>query len=222
MKWINFGGGHHITREDYDIERLIRLVKHIREKYEVEVYIEPGEAVALNAGFLVTTVMEKVSNGKEIAILDASAACHMPDVLEMPYRPNIIGAGKPGEKPYTYTPVSYTHRAIAEGSYGKLTMVAAFLTACKLMVKCKVVKLISCNNIAVAAVPALLCNKSRTKSSHKTRNIGTDYIFSGEQLKASQYSIVVKGSALNNYIFAHKRRITKLYDLIKRVSYNRI
>ena len=108
MKWINFGGGHHITREDYDIERLVRLITHIKEKYDVEVYLEPGEAVALNAGFLVSTVMETVENSGSIAILDTSAACHMPDVLEMPYRPNIIGAGDEGEKKFTYTLSSAT------------------------------------------------------------------------------------------------------------------
>ncbi|HPQ47307.1 MAG TPA: carboxynorspermidine decarboxylase [Clostridia bacterium] len=97
MKWINFGGGHHITRKDYDVERLIRIIKRIKEKYSVEVYLEPGEAIALNTGFLVTTVLDIVNNGMNIAIIDASAACHMPDVIEMPYRPEIIGAGKPGE-----------------------------------------------------------------------------------------------------------------------------
>lgn len=102
MKWLNFGGGHHITRPDYDVERLIRCIDRIREKYNVEVYLEPGEAVALNTGFLVTTVLDVLENGMLLAIPDTSAACHMPDVLEMPYRPQIIGAGFPGEKPYTY------------------------------------------------------------------------------------------------------------------------
>lgn len=102
MKWLNMGGGHHITREDYDIPRLIRVVKHFREKYGVEVYLEPGEAVVLNAGFLVASVLEVVHNGMDIAILDTSAACHMPDVLEMPYRPPVRDAGKPGEKAHTY------------------------------------------------------------------------------------------------------------------------
>lgn len=102
MKWLNMGGGHHITREDYDIPRLIRVVKHFREKYGVEVYLEPGEAVVLNAGFLVSSVLEVVHNGMDIAILDTSAACHMPDVLEMPYRPPVRDAGKPGEKAHTY------------------------------------------------------------------------------------------------------------------------
>lgn len=102
MKWLNMGGGHHITRKDYDIERLIRIIKHIRETYDVEVYLEPGEAVVLNAGYLITTVLETVKNGMNIAILDASAACHMPDVLEMPYRPPLMFSGKPNEKAHTY------------------------------------------------------------------------------------------------------------------------
>ena len=102
MKWLNFGGGHHITRPGYDVEKLITLITGIRERYGVQVYLEPGEAVALNAGFLVCTVREIVPNGISTAILDASAVCHMPDVLEMPYRPPLLGAGLPGEKPYCY------------------------------------------------------------------------------------------------------------------------
>ncbi len=102
LKWLNLGGGHHITRPGYDIFRLIRVVRHFWEKYGLEVYLEPGEAVVLNAGFLVSSVMEVVRNGMEIAILDTSAACHMPDVLEMPYRPPVEDAGQPGEKAYTY------------------------------------------------------------------------------------------------------------------------
>lgn len=102
MKWVNFGGGHHITRDDYDIDTLIKCITHIKETYNVQVYLEPGEAVALNAGYLVSEVLEFVHNKIDIAILDTSAECHMPDVIEMPYRPNIIGAGKAGEKPYTY------------------------------------------------------------------------------------------------------------------------
>ena len=102
MKWLNFGGGHHITRKDYDLDRLIRCINHIKNTYNIQVYIEPGEAVALNAGFLVTEVLDVLKNGMDIAIVDTSAACHMPDVLEMPYRPNIIGSGLPLEKKYTY------------------------------------------------------------------------------------------------------------------------
>lgn len=103
VKWVNFGGGHHITRPDYDIARLERLITHIRDTYHVTVYLEPGEAVALQAGFLKATVLDIVQNG-EITnlILDASAACHMPDVLEMPYRPPLSGSGEAGEKAYTY------------------------------------------------------------------------------------------------------------------------
>ena len=102
LKWINLGGGHHITRKDYDRERLVRIVKHLKDTYQVEVYLEPGEAVVLNAGFLVTSVLETLHNGMDIAILDTSAACHMPDVLEMPYRPPLKNSGESGEKAYTY------------------------------------------------------------------------------------------------------------------------
>ncbi len=102
MEWINLGGGHHITKEGYDVELLISRIKRLQERFGVQVYLEPGEAVALNAGYLVTTVREVLENGIRLAILDTSAACHMPDVLEMPYRPEIIDAGKPGEKEYTY------------------------------------------------------------------------------------------------------------------------
>lgn len=108
MKWVNFGGGHHITRDDYDVELLIRLIREFRSEFDVEVYLEPGEAVALNAGYLVTEVMDIVENGINIAVLDASAACHMPDVLEMPYRPPLKDSGKWGEKPYEYRLSSLT------------------------------------------------------------------------------------------------------------------
>lgn len=102
LEWINFGGGHHITRDDYDIELLCRLITEFSEKYRLEVYLEPGEAVALNAGYLVTSVLDITQNGVKNAILDTSAACHMPDVLEMPYRPPLKNSAMPGEKPYTY------------------------------------------------------------------------------------------------------------------------
>ena len=102
MKWLNMGGGHHITRPDYDIEALIRSIMYFKEKYGVEIYLEPGEAIALNTGYLVAKVLDIVENDMKIGILDASAACHLPDVLEMPYRPNIIGAGSPDEFEYTY------------------------------------------------------------------------------------------------------------------------
>ncbi len=102
LKWINFGGGHHVTRPDYDVERLVRIVTGFRARYpHLQVYLEPGEAVALNTGWLVATVLDVVEADLPVAILDASAAAHMPDVLEMPYRPNVVGAGKPGEKAWT-------------------------------------------------------------------------------------------------------------------------
>ena len=102
VKWINLGGGHHITRPGYDLVRLERIIKHLQNTYNVQVYLEPGEAVVLNAGFLVSSVLEILENDMHLAILDTSAACHMPDVLEMPYRPPVTGAGKAKEKPFTY------------------------------------------------------------------------------------------------------------------------
>ncbi len=102
-KWVNFGGGHHITREDYDIDLLIKLIREFSEKYQVQVYLEPGEAIALNAGYLVTEILDIVENhGTKTLILDASAACHMPDVLEMPYRPPLFESGQKDEKKYSY------------------------------------------------------------------------------------------------------------------------
>ncbi len=103
IHWLNMGGGHHITRADYDRQLLVDLVKAAKEKYGVEVYLEPGEAVALNAGYLVTEVLDTVTNhGTHTLLLDASAACHMPDVLEMPYRPPLKASGEAGEKAYNY------------------------------------------------------------------------------------------------------------------------
>ncbi len=102
MEWINFGGGHHITREDYDIEKLIQCIRKMQNKYGLTVYIEPGEAVALNAGFMVSEILDIVHNGMDIAILDTSAACHMPDVLEMPYTPIALGAYYGEDKEHCY------------------------------------------------------------------------------------------------------------------------
>lgn len=102
MEWVNFGGGHHITRENYDLDRLCRIASDFSRRFGVQVYLEPGEAVALNAGILVASVLDIVRNEIDIAILDTSAATHMPDVIEMPYRPEIAGAGRPGEKSHTY------------------------------------------------------------------------------------------------------------------------
>lgn len=102
LDWINFGGGHHITRKDYDVGLLIRTVREFREKHGLAVYLEPGEAIALNTGILVAEVLDLVNNVMDIAILDTSATAHMPDVLEMPYRPNVVHADLPGKKAHTY------------------------------------------------------------------------------------------------------------------------
>ncbi len=102
MKWINFGGGHHITRKGYNVEKLIRLIKEFKEKYNVEIYLEPGEAIGWETGTLITTVLDIVHNGMDIAILDSSAEAHMPDTIIMPYRAEVRGASSAGEKAYTY------------------------------------------------------------------------------------------------------------------------
>jgi carboxynorspermidine decarboxylase len=103
MKWLNFGGGHHITRPDYDIARLEKCIKKAQTSWDLAVYLEPGEACALNAGYFAVRVLDVLKNGStDIAILDASAACHMPDVIEMPYRPPLYGAGDAREKAFTY------------------------------------------------------------------------------------------------------------------------
>lgn len=102
VKWVSFGGGHHITRDDYDIELLIRLIEDFKGTYGVEIYLEPGEASVLECGYYVTSVLDIVKNGMNIAIIDGSAEAHLPDVLLMPYRPNIVGSSEPYVKPYTY------------------------------------------------------------------------------------------------------------------------
>lgn len=102
LEWINFGGGHHITRKDYQVDALIERIRQFSHKYNVQVYLEPGEAIALKCGIFVAEVLDTLYNNMPIAILDASATCHMPDVLEMPYRPVITGAGEPDEKAHTY------------------------------------------------------------------------------------------------------------------------
>lgn len=122
LEWINFGGGHHITRDDYDIPLLEKCIRRMQDKYDLEVFLEPGEAFALNAGYLVTEILDITRNDMPIAILDTSAACHMPDVLEMPYRPPLFGSGEAGSLEYTYRLGSQTCLAgdvIGEYSFDK-------------------------------------------------------------------------------------------------------
>jgi carboxynorspermidine decarboxylase len=103
MKWLNMGGGHLITSDHYDVDLLIRLVRNIKARYpQLEVFLEPGEAISSGGGVLIGSVIDLVENGVKIAVLDVSATTHMPDVLEMPYRPHVLGAGLPGEKKHTY------------------------------------------------------------------------------------------------------------------------
>ncbi len=102
ITWVNFGGGHHITRDDYDIDSLCSMITDIRNKYNVTVYLEPGEAVVFNAGFYLTSVLDIVENGMHVAITDGSAEAHLPDVLAMPYRPELLGSAEAGVRAYTY------------------------------------------------------------------------------------------------------------------------
>lgn len=102
LAWVNFGGGHHITHDGYDVDGLIERIKQFQLKYDVQVYLEPGEAIAIHTGVLVCEVLDLTHNGTDLAILDTSATCHMPDTLEMPYRAEIFGAGASGEKPWVY------------------------------------------------------------------------------------------------------------------------
>ncbi|SFL07282.1 carboxynorspermidine decarboxylase [Lachnospiraceae bacterium KH1T2] len=122
-KWINLGGGHHISKKGYNLDLLKKVIKHLIDTYDLEVYLEPGEAIALDAGYLHTTVMDIVENTLPILILDASAACHMPDVLEMPYRPPLRDAGEPDEKKFTCRLASRTCLAgdvIGDYSFDKM------------------------------------------------------------------------------------------------------
>ncbi|WP_035772328.1 carboxynorspermidine decarboxylase [Butyrivibrio sp. VCD2006] len=132
LKWINLGGGHHITKPDYDREGLIKLIKYIKDTYAVEVYLEPGEAIALDAGYLITTVMDIVKTDRlPVLILDTSAACHMPDVLEMPYRPPLKDSGELNEKAYNYRLSSRTCLAgdvIGDYSFAKEIKIGDRLT----------------------------------------------------------------------------------------------
>ena len=137
LKWINFGGGHHITKDDYDLETLIECIMFIKNKYNINVYLEPGEAVALNTGFLVSSVLDIIKNNMEIAILDTSATCHMPDVIEMPYRPEIIGAKKPNELKYTYRlggPTCLSGDIIGDYSFEKRLKIGSKLIFCDMAI----------------------------------------------------------------------------------------
>ncbi|MEI6603614.1 MAG: carboxynorspermidine decarboxylase [Clostridia bacterium] len=137
MEWVNFGGGHHITRADYDVELLISTILAFKAKYNLKVYLEPGEAIALNTGYLVASVVDLFENDGDIAILDASAACHMPDVLEMPYRPKIVEADLPFKKKKTYRlggPTCLAGDIIGEYSFDRALAVGERLVFCDMAI----------------------------------------------------------------------------------------
>lgn len=160
MKWLNFGGGHHISRDDYDVETLVRCISHIQDKYKLEVYLEPGEAVALNAGYLVSTVLELGENGMQLAILDTSASCHMPDVIEMPYRPKIIGSGEPGEYPYTYRlggPTCLAGDVIGDYSFSEPLKVGDRLVFCDMAIY----SMVKNNTFNGINLPAIIYNTEK-------------------------------------------------------------
>ena len=156
MEWLNIGGGHHITRSDYDIELLVSILNRLKNTYHLRIYVEPGEAVALNTGYLVSEVVDIIRNGIDIAILDASASCHMPDVLEMPYRPQIIGAGMPSEKEYTYRlggPTCLAGDIIGDYSFDRPLKAGDRLVFCD-MAHYSMVKNNTFNGIALPAIVA--------------------------------------------------------------------
>ena len=156
MEWLNIVGGHHITRSDYDIELLVSILNRLKNTYHLRIYVEPGEAVALNTGYLVSEVVDIIRNGIDIAILDASASCHMPDVLEMPYRPQIIGAGMPSEKEYTYRlggPTCLAGDIIGDYSFDRPLKAGDRLVFCD-MAHYSMVKNNTFNGIALPAIAA--------------------------------------------------------------------
>ncbi|MDQ0222683.1 carboxynorspermidine decarboxylase [Streptococcus moroccensis] len=157
MKWLNFGGGHHISREDYDVDLLVSEVKRIKETYGVEVYLEPGEAIALNAGYLVAQVLDITENrGVFNAILDTSATCHMPDVLEMPYRPHIISTGEAHKKAYTYRlggPTCLAGDHIGEYSFDQPLEIGSRLIFCDMAIY-SMVKTNTFNGMPLASIMA--------------------------------------------------------------------
>lgn len=177
MKWINFGGGHHITRDDYDVDHLINLIQNFRKRYDnIPVYLEPGEAVALDAGVLIATVLDVVHNGMDIAILDTSATCHMPDVIEMPYRPHIIGSGGAQEKAFTYRLAGQTCLAgdvIGDYSFDKKVAVGDQLIFCDMaiysMVKTNTFNGIALPSLAYSEGEELCIIKSFTYENFKNR-----------------------------------------------------
>ncbi len=139
IKWVNFGGGHHITRNDYDVEKLVTLVNDFKKKYKKQVILEPGEAVALNAGLLVASVIDikKMSFGVDVVILDMSASNHVPDVIEMPYRPTIIEASAPGKQKFTYRlggPTCLSGDVIGDYSFEKPLVVGQKLIFCNMAI----------------------------------------------------------------------------------------
>lgn len=161
LEWVNFGGGHHITRPDYDIDLLCSLIKGFRDRYGKTVYLEPGEAVALNAGYLVSRVLDIVENEMKIAILDTSAAAHMPDVLEMPYRPEVLGARAPGQYPFTYRLAGLSCLAgdvMGDYSFARPLEVGSLVTFAD-MAHYTMVKTNTFNGIALPALA--LCRPSR-------------------------------------------------------------
>lgn len=157
VKWLNFGGGHHITRADYDVDLLIAEVKRIKDTYGVQVYLEPGEAIALNAGYLVAEVLDITeNNGIKNAILDTSATCHMPDVLEMPYRPDIIGSGQPAEKAHTYRlggPTCLAGDIIGDYSFDQPLAIGSRLIFCDMAIY-SMVKTNTFNGMPLASILA--------------------------------------------------------------------
>ena len=173
MDWINFGGGHHITREGYNLALLCACIERVQSRYNVQVYLEPGEAIALDAGILVATVLDVIQADMDIAILDASAACHMPDVLEMPYRPFVIDSGEKGEYAYSYRFAGKS--CLAGDVIGEYSFAAPLNTGDKVaFTDMAIYSMVKTNTFNGLQLPAIARYNPETDERHIVRTFGYD------------------------------------------------
>ena len=171
MTYVNFGGGHHITRPGYDLDLLITIVGRFQERWRTQVYLEPGEAVALNSGYLVATVLDVVHADLPIAIIDASVPAHMPDVLEMPYRPHIVGSGEANEKAWTCRIGGLS--CLAGDVAGEYSFEAPLIPGDKLVfTDMAIYTMVKTNTFNGVQLPSIVLYQPDTDSLHLVRRFG--------------------------------------------------